>query len=80
MSQAIKTKPEFEFRELKESDTDGVTFRKSTREIVLWHVWSSICDQWFEIPLDIIAKTFPYKLEMAQAEIDQIPHSRGESA
>lgn len=67
-----KTKPEFEFHQLAESDTDGVTFRKSTGDIVAWSVYSEIMDEWFNVPLDLIQQIFPNKLINAQIEVDKM--------
>lgn len=61
-----------ESHQLKESDSDQVTYKKSNGEIIGWEVYSHICNSWFEIPLDVIEATFPNKLIMAQQEIDEM--------
>lgn len=70
LSGSAKKKPEFEFIQLKSSDTDGVTFKKSNGEIVLYQVYSDVMSEWLEVPLETVRRVYPNRLNDAQIEVD----------
>ena len=67
-----KNKPKYEFHELKESESDAVTYDVNTGNIVMWHVYSDVCSDWFTIPLETVESVYPNKIVAAKAEIDEM--------
>lgn len=72
LSEKNKTKPAYDFHELSDSKTDGVTYSTITGVITHWHVWSDVCGEWFEVPLKTVQEVYPEKFEAAEEEVDAI--------